>query len=101
MWECHGCDALSSIITLENFLLFDIHVVDDDIVANWVDNLSVVQQEDVVCNVSFQTWNKLGHKTDIWSAVLGAVSVSLCLFIGINLLIVEGLGGSSSRLLHF
>ena len=89
MRESHGCDPFSAVDTLENFLLFHVGVVDDYVVANRVNHLSVVQKVNVIRYVSLKTRHKLRQESDVWSAILVAVSISLCLFIVVNVLVVE------------
>ena len=55
----HGSDALGALDAGVGLLILVLHVVEHDVVASWVNNLVVVQEEDVVCNVRFQSGNEL------------------------------------------
>ena len=44
-------------------------MVDHDVVTNWVDDLIVIEEEDVVGDVLLQSRNELRPKRDDWLAI--------------------------------
>ena len=62
----HRSDTFRSFDTGVGLLSFLLDVEDNDVMTGWVNNMVVVEEEDAVCNISFQSRNELGRQSDLW-----------------------------------
>ena len=67
--ECHGCDAFRALNARVGPLYLVFQVVDDNVVTSRVHHLVVVKEKDVICDIRFESADKLRLKSNL--GVLG------------------------------
>lgn len=69
--ESHRSNALGALNARVSLLVLLLKMVDDNVVTNWVDNLVVVEEKDVVSDVCLKSRDELGSEGDSQGFFLG------------------------------